>query len=292
MGYSSRYHAASLAAVFVALAVGILIGAALGSDVITGTAENLEQDLGEDLDRLRAENADLQEGLEAEREFERQIYPTVVAGRLAGREVALIGLGEIDTAGLTAEVEEALEPAGATLGEVAEIREPPDTGALIEALRPAERRTVPRGEALRLVARQAGEDLLGGEDLGDARQALFSSFSGEPAGIDAAIIVRAGVDDLSPREAADSELLEESLLDGMADSGRRVVGAERSDDDPSQIEFFATRGLSSVDNLETVAGKVALVLALDGADGSFGRKDSADSLLPGLLAAGETTAAP
>jgi len=30
MGYSGRYHAASLAAVFIALAIGILIGVGLG----------------------------------------------------------------------------------------------------------------------------------------------------------------------------------------------------------------------------------------------------------------------
>ena len=82
MGYSSRYHVASLAAVFIALAIGILIGAALGSDVISGTAENLEEDLSEDLDEVRAENADLRDELEFEQGFSAQIAPAVVAERL------------------------------------------------------------------------------------------------------------------------------------------------------------------------------------------------------------------
>ncbi len=34
MGYSARYHAASLAAVFLALAIGILIGVGLGDNVV------------------------------------------------------------------------------------------------------------------------------------------------------------------------------------------------------------------------------------------------------------------
>ena len=283
MGYSSRYHAASLAAVLVALAIGILLGAALGSDVITGTAKDLEQDLGEDLDRLRAENADLEVALEGERSFGRQIYPSVVAGRLQGRDVALIALGDVDTAGITADVEAALEPAGATLGEVAEVAEPPDADALIDALRPGERRALPRGDALGLAARKAGEGLLSGEDLGDAREALFSGFSGEPTGIDAAILVRAGTDEMEPREQADTEILEQGLLEGIGETGKRVVGAERTDDDPSQIGFFTDRGFASVDNLDTAAGKVALVLALDGAEGAFGTKDTAQSLLPDLV---------
>ena len=43
MGYSGRYHAASLAAVFVALAIGILIGVGLGHKVVSGTTKNLAQ---------------------------------------------------------------------------------------------------------------------------------------------------------------------------------------------------------------------------------------------------------
>src|SRR5690606_21460736 len=95
MGYSSRYHAASLVAVFVALAVGIVIGAALGSDVVTGTAENLEADLGEDLDQLRSENAELQEALTAERELGEQLFPVLVGRRLEGQNVGLFALGNV-----------------------------------------------------------------------------------------------------------------------------------------------------------------------------------------------------
>lgn len=283
MGYSSRYHAASLAAVFVALAVGILIGAALGSDVITGTAENLEQGLGEDLDRLRSENSDLRGELEAERAFQGQIYPAVVGGRLGGVGVALVALGDVDTTALAAEVTAALEPAGAELVEVAEVRQPPDTDAVVAALRPGARRALPRGAALGRAARRVGERLLAGGELGPAREAMFTSYSGTTSGIEAAVVVRAEPGEWSPREAADAETLEQGLLDGMSQSGRRLVGAERGGDEPSQIAFFAERGISSVDNLDTVAGKVALVLALDGAEGAFGTKESADGLLPDLL---------
>ena len=45
MGYSGRYHAASLAAVFLALAIGILIGVGLGDDVVSSAAEDLEASL-------------------------------------------------------------------------------------------------------------------------------------------------------------------------------------------------------------------------------------------------------
>ena len=101
MGYSSRYHVASLAAVFIALAIGILIGAALGSDVVSGTAENLEEDLSEDLDQVRAENAGLREELDFEVRFSERLAPAVMADRLAAQDIGLIGLGDIDTSTLT-----------------------------------------------------------------------------------------------------------------------------------------------------------------------------------------------
>ena len=66
----------------------------------------------------------------------------------------------------------------------------------------------------------------------------------------------------------------------LAASDARTVGVEESDTDPSQISFYSTRGLPSVDSVETPGGRVALVFALGGADGAFGFKDTADAPLP------------
>ncbi len=284
MGYSSRYHVASLAAVFVALAVGILIGAALGSDIVSGTADNLEQDLAEDLDQLRAENSDLDEELEFERSFQEQVYPAIVDNRLTSQSIALIGLGEADTGASQDEIEAALESTGAELGEVATVREPPDVDALVEALLPERKRMPSRKDALRRAAELAGRSVVGrGPDLGDARGVLLSGFSGDSTGIDGVVLVRETRDDVSPREASEIDILEAGFIEGMSDAGVRVVGAEATDAAVSSVEYFSERGLPTVDNVDQFPGRVALVLALDGADGSFGVKDTADGLLPELV---------
>ena len=75
MGYSGRYHAASLAAVFLALAIGILIGVGFGSDVVSGTAEDLESSLGSDLDRRNERIGELEDELDREAEFGQLAYP-------------------------------------------------------------------------------------------------------------------------------------------------------------------------------------------------------------------------
>ena len=64
MGYCARYHVASLAAVFLALAVGILIGAAFGADVLEDVGQDLEESLKGDLDDANAQIDDLEDELD------------------------------------------------------------------------------------------------------------------------------------------------------------------------------------------------------------------------------------
>ena len=65
-----------------------------------------------------------------------------------------------------------------------------------------------------------------------------------------------------------------------------MVGVETSSTEPSSISFFQSNDLSSVDDVELTAGKLAMVFAMLGAEGSFGIKGSADRLLPDLLTQG------
>jgi hypothetical protein len=285
VGYSSRYHAASLAAVFLALAVGILIGVGFGSDIVSGTAEDLEQSLEADLSEAQAEIDDLRSQLETERDFEEAVAPAVVGDRLRGLEIAVVALGDLDEA-LAANVRAALEPSGATLQQIAVVNEPPGAAAA-EVMRERDGRSRSRAEALTLAGERAGKTLLeGGDRFDELRDTLFGRYSGEPGGIDAVVVVRQRPEEMSAREAADTDRIEEGLMDGMRSASANpppIVGVERTDTDPSSIEFFADRGAATVDNLDQVPGQVSIVYALDGAEGNFGVKETADALLPDLL---------
>jgi hypothetical protein len=78
------------------------------------------------------------------------------------------------------------------------------------------------------------------------------------------------------------------MASGITGTHTPAVGVESSDAEPSSVSFFAGNDLSSVDDVETPAGKVATVFALLGAEGSFGIKGSADRLLPDLLPPAES----
>jgi hypothetical protein len=285
MGYSGRYHAASLAAVFLALAVGILIGVGFGSDVVTGTAESLEESLGSDLTEAREQVEDLEGDLERERDLSRRLFPAVVGGRLANEDVAIVAMGSLpeDLAGT---VDEAIDHAGASLAEIAVVAMPPDFDAAIDELVGPRASRLSRAGALERAGRRAGRALATGAPVFDeVRRSLLRRYSGTPTLIQGAALFRQIPDDLGPRRAENVERLEAGLVEGLQSAGVTVVGIERSDEDGSSVEAFGARGISSVDNVDALAGRVALVLALEGAEGSFGVKETADSLLPELLPA-------
>jgi hypothetical protein len=290
MGYSARYHAASLAAVFLALAIGILIGVGLGNKVYKGARNDLEQSLKSDLAGSRTRADDLQSQLNRERNFSAQIYPALVSNLLHGERIAVVALGAMpgDMKGDIESVVGADSPTGAQLSEVAVVKEPPDLHAIAGAVpggTPA-RKVARDPGALSALARRAGRSLVTGGPLFDhLHDALLADVSGRPGGIDAVIVVRARPSDLGSGQSNATDSLEGGLLDGIegAAGGVPVVGVERSDSDGSQIGFYDSAGLTAtVDSIDLDSGRVALAYALAGAEGDYGIKASADRLLPAL----------
>src|SRR5215211_3433349 len=133
MGYSSRYHAASLIAVFLALAVGILIGAEFGGDALTNTRKDLEHSLVGNLQDARSRADDLNDELDRSNEFGERVYPVLTRDRLEGRRIAIVALGGLPS-DITADVEDALGPTGARLVGVGVVREPVDVNGLAAGL--------------------------------------------------------------------------------------------------------------------------------------------------------------
>jgi hypothetical protein len=289
MGYSGRYHAASLAAVFLALAIGILIGVGLGHNVVSNTTKGLEQSLKNDLAAARGRADDLQGQLNRHTDFEQEVYPTLTGRVLEGDRIAVVALGGLPD-NLKGDVEAVVgpdSPSGAALGEVAVVREPPNLAAIGAASPQGSQGSKVRRDrtALTAVARRLGQSLVvGGPSYKRFRGAMLTQVSGPPGGIDAAIVIRDQPDDLNPHQAAETGALESGLLDGLESNGAiPVVGVERSDADSSQIGFFNTAGVTAtVDSIDLISGRVALVYALNGSEGNYGIKPTADRLLPGL----------
>jgi hypothetical protein len=283
MGYSARYHATSLIAVFLALAVGILIGAEFGGDALTQTRKNLENSLVGNLQDARSHVEDLNGELGRANEFDEKVYPVLTRDRLQGKRIALIAFGGLPGE-ITSGVENALGPTGATLVGVGVVREPVELASLAEQLsntRFVEIQTEP--EQLTELGTGVGRQIVIGGTLPEVvRGQLFSRASGEFGALDGVIIVRDQPEGMGPVQRSTANQLETSLLSGVTATGVPAVGVESTITEPSSISFFQANNLSSVDDIDTTAGKLALVYALGGAEGSFGIKSSADRLLPSL----------
>lgn len=286
MGYSARYHAASLAAVFLALAVGIVIGAGLGDEVLSGTEENLRSSLENDIENARGEADELQVALDRERAFGSRAYPALAGKRLAGRRIGVLAFGELP-GDVSADIEDALEPTAAELSEVAVVRTPPETEELAKDLGPRFARIASDDARLTQLSRRLGRQFVagGGPQLDAVRDVLFSRSSGEGGRLDGVILVRgpAGTPDPEDEEDAGTTALETGMVTGVAAAGEPTVAVERSGVAESTIPFFEPLDVATVDNVDLTSGRVALVFSLLGAEGAFGSKDTADSLLPELL---------
>jgi hypothetical protein len=289
MGYSARYHAVSLIAVFLALAIGILIGAEFGGDALTNTRKNLEQSLTGNLQDARERADELNGKLARSDEFAGRVYPALVRERLAGKRIGVVALGDLP-GGTSTAIEEALAPTGAHLVGVGVVREPVDLSGLGGELAKTRFANIRRNEeTLAEFGTGVGRQLVRGGNLLDrVRSHLFSRASGNFGGLDGVIVVRQAPEELGAVQRSKASTLESALMTGMTATRAPVVGVETSTAEPSSISFFAANDLSSVDDVETPAGKVATVFALLGAEGSFGVKGTADRLLPDLLPPAES----
>ncbi len=94
---------------------------------------------------------------------------------------------------------------------------------------------------------------------------------------DAVVVVRSA----EPQQGRTKAFLA-GLYGGLARSGEPAVGTEASGASPSAIPAFALAGLSTVDSVDTSAGRLGLVLLLGGAQpGSYGiREPAKDGALP------------
>ncbi|HEY4779064.1 MAG TPA: copper transporter [Solirubrobacterales bacterium] len=287
MGYSGRYHATSLIAVFLALAVGILIGAEFGGDALTSTRKNLEASLVNNLQDARSKSDELNGQLGRSNEFADRVYPVLTRERLQGKRIAILALGGLPSEDTNA-VEEALGPTGAKLVGVGVVREPVDLEGLAGDLSKTRFADVADNpETLTALGVGVGRQLVRGGTLPEVvRGQLFSRASGSFGALDGVIVVRNQPQDLGPVQRTTAGTLESALLSGVTATRTPATGVETSTAEPSSVSFFQGNDLSSVDDVEMTAGQVALVFTMLGAEGSFGVKGSADRLLPDLLTQG------
>ncbi len=288
--FDYRYHALSLAAVLLALAVGVVIGVAIGDSSLVSSAKNgIVHQLSSEVSGAHQQAGQLKDELAEEEAFASGLYPLAVHELLNGRSVGLVFLGGSSDE-INGRVRAAVTQAGGNLQTVVAVREPLDlagiareaAGTHYAALAGSNQLVKRFGE---LVGKQlvSGGQLLDRELLSRVRASLMGAFDGQLGRLEGLVVMRSEPTGMNAAQTEASAAFESGLLTGVAAVGVPTVGVELTGAEPSQVPWYKSMNISSVDDLDALAGQAALVYALAGAHGAFGVKSTADSLLPSVV---------
>jgi len=280
--FDFRYHVASLIAVFIALVIGILVGIGLSGRGFVSDAErkNLESridDLTKDRDAARSQLAEVTSRQAATDHYADETYDALVASRLDGKRIATVFVASLDRT-VDSAVEQAVQAGGGRVSRLRALRVPLDVRAIerIVSRRPALREYAGT-DHLRTLGRDIGLELVfgGKTPLSDAlgEVLLEEREGGNQAPVDGIVVSRSA----GPQVGPTHDFLA-GLYEGLAGSAVPAVGVERSHSGSSAVPVFTQAGLSTVDGVETSAGRLALVLELAGATpGHYGVSPTATS---------------
>ena len=287
--FDFRYHALSLAAVLFALALGVVLGVAIGDSNLVSSAKNgIVANLKSEVSHTRSTAGQLQSRLTDEEAFATGLYPLAVHELLAGRNIGVVFLGgSSDT--VDSLVRTAVAAAGGDVTTVVAVREPLELSGI--AREAAGTHFAPLASSTQLlesfgdlIGRQlvSGGQVVNHELISRVRASLLSAFDGQLTRLEGVVVMRAEPTGMSAEQSEAAASFESGMLAGVAAVGVSAVGVELSDTNPSQIPWYRGKGLSSVDDLDDLAGQAALDYALAGDRGTFGIKSTADSLLPSV----------
>jgi Copper transport outer membrane protein, MctB len=296
--FDYRYHALSLAAVLLALAVGVVIGVAIGdSNLVSSAKSGIVHDLSAEVSGAQRQTGQLREQLAAEEAFTNDLYPIAVHNLLSARGIGLLFLGGSSNR-VNGLVRDAVTQAGGDLTTVVAVREPLDLAGIAREAAGTRYATLSAGTSSAdqqlverfgaLMGRQlvSGGQLVNRELLSRVRGRLLSAFDGQLGRLQGLVVMRADPTGMSAEQAQAVASFQDGVIDGVAAVGVSTVGVELSSTEPSEVPWYESQDIASVDDLDAPAGQAALIYALTGSHGAYGTKSTADSLLPNVVETG------
>lgn len=307
---SLRYHAVSIAAVFLALAVGVVLGSSGLSDRVLAAVSAQRDDLGAQVTRLTVERDALAAQQRASGEFADRVGPAAVRGLLTGQTVVLVTAGA-DVADRDALVG-LVTQAGGTVTGLVELTDAVGDPARADQLRELTSQLLPVGARLPaasdtgslvggllggvLVTRE-GQPAVSRDDADSVLSGLTSAgfvHPGDAPGPANLVLVLTGgaQDGMDAPETAAVHARLAAQLD-LTGAGAVLAGADGSAGATGAVGVAradpqVAGRLSTVDDVRSGSGRVAAVLALseqlDGRAGSYGTGPGAvDGAAPAVL---------
>ena len=285
--FDLRYHVASLAAVFLALIIGILVGVGISGRGFVSESERKLLDariseLQSRLDRASLRSAALSREQKATKTFVEDAYPALMRDRLRAKRIAVVFVGSVD-GHVRSTIEQALADAGAPGPvRIRALKVPVNVEPLDDVLARRPPLAAYAGDKqIDTLGRALGEEFVSGGETplwnALAAQLVEERTGGMQRAADGVVLVRTA----APQEGRTARFLA-GFYSGLGAGPAPVVGVESSNGTTSAVSVYRKAGLSSVDDVDTPAGRLALALLLAGGrPGQYGLKATAeDGVVP------------
>lgn len=268
MGPNIKFYAVSIVAIFAALGIGIFIGFSMDTkEFITEQQEGLIdlleaqfESITNENEELTIENKELLSSYKNKNEYIENSYSHIVPGKLEGLKVAII---ETNPDYVTSGIGRDIELAGGKVVNVTTLN-----GKLFSSDSYKESLK----EIINIISSKDKVD--GIDKFVDAGYvSIMGNFDED---VDQLIICGGA----SREESVRVREVDKMIIDMAKKEGIPTLGVEKSSVHMSYIDKYKEYKIGTVDNVDTVMGRIAMVLAIGNETGNYGVKGTADSVLP------------
>ncbi len=278
--FNIRYHIVSLIAVFLALTIGLLLGSLItDKGVLSKQQRRLMEGIKQDVQSVLERNKTLEAEVKQLKEFRRQVGSVAVANRLVDKKILVMSLSK-GQEGLYADLAKFLTKAGAKSTHLT---------VNLSKLDFSDQQLVTTLSA------SIDESISGGSFEKPFWSNLAKEITGEkPASLVTTLnsknLITIGDMDLLP--ITDIVLIAPGTKKSSRDiqaieafkqiPNVKVIGVETVNTKPSRMGAYQLAEIGTVDNIDTIAGKIALVYMLESQEdkGHYGVKSTAEKLMP------------
>lgn len=284
-----KFYVISIISIFAALAIGIYIGFIIDTNnFIDQQKEDIALKLQEQFDFLKDENREIKENLsklnqekDLYESFINSTYEKIIKNRLKGMKIAII---ETKNDYMYSEIGQILDLADASVTSVTTLNDQIMDQEKLKDIYNELEIEIPSNDIVSNSIKEVTSFLINGYETNITKKMMENNFidivgdTNKP--IDYIIIAGGSMNEDKKR----LNLVDQTIINKAKEVDIPMVGIEKLFVNYSYIPIYKNFKISSIDNIDTLMGKIALVLTIEGRSGHYGSKPTADELFPDLKA--------
>lgn len=272
-----RYHVISLVAVFLALGIGILLGTTIVERGLVAEQKAQIKSLRKTFDEIKATNVELNNELNAYKKYSEESRPYMVKGLLTGRPFAVLAGKNPDEKALASIYDGVAAAGGAIPVTIVVSGTEAYNQAVISNLNTLFKMQGDEQALRKRVFAEIVNQMQTASNLGIlntlGQLGVIQMRGVLPGTVSEAILLGA----IEPKALDKTDV---PLISAFSAAGFPLVGTGGSQTPDSVLVTYSKNGISTVDQVDTVPGQVALDMVLSGRPGNYGSGAPAGRSIP------------